>query len=169
MMRHLRISMAGLLCAAAAWAGPADPITLKWNELAPRVLEKTVSLILPSGVAIEGKVRAVEPDRLVLDVGKTSDRRTLAKGLQFIPRSMVAILQLVEHRRAGRIVGTAGMLAAGAAITLAATNSGYSEGILVVAAPAAGAVGTLGLGIGGYYFGKAIDKRVTIIRIAPGE
>jgi hypothetical protein len=58
---------------------------------------------------------------------------------------------------------------AGALVARGARDSGLTEGPLVVVVPVVGAAGTAGIGVGGYYFGKAVDKRVTDIRIPPGD
>src|SRR5581483_5293772 len=100
MKRKFLMPMAALLCAGALWAAPENEINLKWNELPARVAGKKVALVLPSGVAIEGKVQSVDADRLVVDVGKTSDKHSLRKGIQFIPRSSVSLLRMTEFKHA---------------------------------------------------------------------
>jgi hypothetical protein len=41
----------------------------------------------------------------------------------------------------------------------------YAEGVLAAAVPASAAAATIGAAVGGYYIGKAIDKRVTEFHI----
>jgi hypothetical protein len=77
---------------------------------------------------------------------------------------------VTEYRKIGRLLFTLGALAtAGAFVALGARDSGLTEGPLVAIVPILGAAGTAGIGVGAYYFGKAVDKRVTDIRIAPGD
>jgi hypothetical protein len=119
---------------------------------------------------VEGKVRGVDPDGLRLKISKTSNKKAQPKGVHTIPRQSVLFLQLTEYRKIGRLVCTAGAVAAtGAFLALGARDTGISEGPLVIVLPAVAAAGTVGIGIGGYYFGKAVDKRVTDIRVAPGN
>jgi hypothetical protein len=54
-----------------------------------------------------------------------------------------------------------------AAIAIAANDIDLYEGPALCIFPAVAAGGTIGLGIGGYYIGKATDKRVTNIRVLP--
>jgi hypothetical protein len=39
----------------------------------------------------------------------------------------------------------------------------------VVIVPASAAAGAVGAGIGGYYIGKRLDRKVTEIRVLPGD
>ena len=158
-----------LLLAGAAWAGQGQE-SLKWSELGPRITGKKVALVLPDGTNVQGKVRGVDPAGLRLDISKTSDKRLQPKGVHTIPRQSVSVLRVTEYRKMGRLLFTLGALAtAGAFVAHGASDSGLTEGPLVVIVPAVGAAGTAGIGVGAYYFGKAVDKRVTDIRIAPGD
>jgi hypothetical protein len=77
---------------------------------------------------------------------------------------------VTEHRVIGRLVFGLGALAtAGALAAHGVRNSEVTEGSLAVVLPVVGAAGAVGAGVGGYYFGKAVDKRVTLIRVAPGD
>jgi hypothetical protein len=152
---------------AAAWGGQA---TLKWAELGPRVTGKKVALVLPDGTRVEGKVRMVEAAGLRIKISKTSDRRAQPKGLQVIPRRSVSVLSVTEYRKIGRLLVTVGAVATAAAISAAEIRgSGITEGIPLFALPLAATVGTVGVGIGGYHAGKALDKRTTEIRVAPED
>jgi hypothetical protein len=168
-MRTL-VALGALIGGAAAAAAQPAPVTLKWSELGPRIAKSKIELVLPDSTALRGKVRGVEPDGLLVDISKTSDKMAHPKGLQLIPRQSVSLMRVTRYRKLGRILCTAGVVAAaGAFAAVAARDSGITEGGVVIAIPAAGTVGTVGLGIAGYYAGKAIDKRVAIIRVAPGD
>ena len=158
-----------LLLAGAAWAGQGQE-SLKWSELGPRITGKKVALVLPDGTNVQGKVRGVDPAGLWLNISKTTDKRVQPKGLHTIRRQSVSVLRVTDYRKIGRLVCTLGAVAtAGAFLAVGARDSSITEGPMVVVIPVVGAIGTAGLGVGGYYFGKAVDKRVTDIRIAPGE
>ena len=170
MTRRSLAACGALLWAGAACAGEAGQVQLKWSEAGPRITGKKVALVLPDGTSVQGKVREAGPDGLRLDISKTSDKRAQPKGVHTIPRHSLSVLRVTEYRKWGRIVTTAGVLAtAGAFLSFGAHDSGLTEGPLVVILPVVGGLGTAGLGVGGYYFGKALDKRVIEIRIVPGD
>ena len=146
------------------WAGEPRQLQLKWNELGPRIEDKKVTLVLPGGAYIEGKVQAVQPDGLRLRISKTSDRKAQPKGSHLIPRQSVSTLRVTEYRKLARLLVTAGAIAAAAGI-VAANHPDLYEGPLVVIVPAIAAAGMVGVAIGGYYAGKRLDKRVIEIRI----
>jgi hypothetical protein len=151
---------------AAAWDGQA---ALKWNELGPRITGKKVALVLPDGTHVEGKVRNAEAAGLRIKISKTSDRRALPKGLQLIPRRSISVIRVTEYRKIGRLLVTAGAVATVAAISAAEVGRGGIEGTLYIAVPLAATAATVGAGIGGYHIGKALDKRITEIRVAPED
>ncbi len=160
-----RTLAAVLLSAGIAFAGNPAVLDLKWGELQPRVAGKKVALVLPDGTRIEGKARQVETDGLRMKVSKTSDKKVQPKGVHLIPRQSVSVVRVTDYRWMGRLIGTLGAIGATAAI-VGAQDIGISEGVGVIAVPAAIAAGAVGAGIGGYYVGKRIDKRVVDIRVA---
>ena len=84
-----------------------NEVQLPWSELAPLIVGEEVSLILPGAVHVQGEVIAVRPDALEMEIKKTTDRRTYAKGQVVIPRSSVSVIERRRMRRkAGRIIGT---------------------------------------------------------------
>lgn len=101
------------LSGSVLWGGDARQMQLRWGELAPRIENRKVALVLPGGTHIEGKVEGVEPEGLRLRVAGTSDHKELPKGSQ----------------------------------------------------PLGAVAGGIGGAIGGYHAGKALDRRVTEIRI----
>lgn len=150
------------------WGGEPRRLQLPWNELGPRAIGHKVALVLPNGTHIEGKVRSVEPDALRLKVSKTSDREFLPKGERLIPRQSVSLMRVTEYRKLGRLLVTSGALAVAAGIV--ATNyPDLYEGAAVAVVPAVTAAGLAGVGLGGYYVGKRVDKIVTEIQVLPDE
>jgi hypothetical protein len=148
-------------------AGPRD-IQSKWGELAPLVTDRKIALVLPAGTHIQGKVLAVEADGLRMKVTKTSDRKALAKGERLIPRKSVSVLKLTEYRKLGRLLCTVGSVALAAAI-IASQDIDVYEGEAVIIVPAVATVGTIGIGVGGYFAGKRIDRREVLIRVLPQD
>lgn len=128
-----------LLAAAAPAARASDRIVqvdktyrLEWEELSRVTRGRRVDLTLPSGTQLRGTVVAVEPDDLVLDVRKTSDKRAVPKGHYAIPRADVTRLRVTEKaRHTWRAIG----LAVGAGIgTLTAIGVGALTGNAAAAA-----------------------------------
>lgn len=161
------------LLTALLWVVPAPrahaqnrPLELKWSELESRIAGKKVALVLTDGIALEGKDAGVEASGLRLNVTRTGDRKLHPKGVQVLPRDQVTFLRVTDYRHLARIIVPAAAVATVAAVTLA-MGSGISEGAGIIAVPAAGAAGGVGAAIGGYYAGKAMDKRVTEIRLVP--
>jgi hypothetical protein len=164
-----------LLLAALLWApcaphvhAQALPLQLKWSELDSHIAGKKISLVLADGIAVEGKDATVEADGLRLNITKTGDRKIHPKGSQLVARQLVTFLRVTEFRHLARIIVPVAAVAVVAAVT-ASAGSDISEGAGVIAIPVAGAAGGVGAAFGGYYAGKAIDRRVTAIRVIPGK
>jgi hypothetical protein len=155
-----------LACGRAQAGAPPQQARLKWGELGPAVAGKNVAFILPDGTHVRGKAIAVEPDGLRMKVTHTSNRQSQPKGRHVVPRQAISLLQVTDYRKLGRLLGTAGAVAAAAGI-VAAHDIDIYEGPLVVIVPVVAVAGTAGAGVGGYYLGKAFDKRVAEIRIVP--
>ena len=157
-----------LLCMSQGlvWSKEPQQLRLKWGELGSRLTKQKVALVLPDGTHIEGKAIAVEEAGLRMKVSKTSNRSVQPKGRHLIPRPSRSVLRVTGYRKIGRLLGTTGALAIAGAIV--ATNyPDLYEGPVVIIVPAVVAGGMVGAAVGGYYTGKAFDKRVTEIRIEP--
>jgi hypothetical protein len=156
-----------LVSVGCEWA-VAEPrqAQLKWEDLASRITKKKVAFVLPDGTRVEGKVIAVEPDGLRLNVSKSSNRQAQPKGKHLVARQGLSVLRVTEYRKLGRVLGTLGAVGLAGGIVAASSIDLY-EGPLVVIVPAVIAGGIAGAAVGGYYTGKAIDKRVAEIRIVP--
>ncbi len=168
-MQRTSVVLAVMFCAACGLArggAPAQQVQLKWEELDARIVKKKVAFVLPDGTAVEGKVIGVEPDGLRLKVSKSSNRNAQPKGKHLVARQAISVLRVTDYRKLGRLLGTMGAIAAAAGI-VAAQHIDLYEGPALIIVPAVAAGGTVGAGIGGYYLGKAFDKRVTEIRIVP--
>ncbi len=120
MRRTIAVLLGALLCAAQGWSADVRRIDLPWNEIGPRVGNNKVSMALPGGVYIEGRIREVAPEGLRMKISKTSNTNAQPKGVHVIPRGSVSVLRVTEYRKIGRLVGTLG--AAGAAAGIAAAN-----------------------------------------------
>ena len=165
-MRRWTSVLAALLWLGCGLARAGEPrqLRLKWNELGPRITDKKVAFVLADGTQVEGKVIAVEPDGLRLNVSRTSNRAAQPKGKHLIARQALSVLRVTEYRKLGRLLGTMGAIGVAAGIVAAQSIDVY-EGPMVIVVPIVIAGGLTGAAIGGYYTGKAIDKRVTEIWI----
>ena len=161
----LRLAAAICLSAASTASAGTSRIEVRWSELPPIILGHTVSMALPTGVAVSGDVVAMHDDSLTLEIRKTSDARLQQKGEASIPRASITTLEMTEsNRTGGRIVGVVvgavlGMVG-GAEIAIHSSASN-TEG---------GAVGTFSAvavagAFGGYFAGKSVDHHTTLIRV----
>ena len=139
------------------------PGRLTWSELAPVVVDRKVGTTLPDTTRIEGDVLAVRSDALVMDITKTSNRKAHPKGQTEIPRSSLMELGVIKDRGPGKLIGgilgTMGGIAAATGLAIATENAAAALAGYLVVLPLAAA--------GGYYAGRAADRRVTRIVIAP--
>ena len=149
-----------------AAARDAQQLQLKWEELGPRIANKKVEFVLPDGTQVAGRAIAAEPEGLRLNISKSSDRHVQPKGKQLIPRDRIPLIRVTEYRKAGRLIGTFGAVGLAAGIAAASYPDLY-EGAVLIVVPAVVAAGIVGAAVGGYYTGKALDKRVIEIHIVP--
>ncbi len=137
---------------------------LQWRDLDRAARGYRIGLQLPSGIRLQGDVVAFEPDELVIDVRKTSDKRAYPKGRAIVPRPEVTRLKVIKTRATWRKVGTAigggiggGLATPMVALALDGGHNAAVTGILTVAVPA---------GIG-YLLGWAADVNVVEIVVDP--
>ena len=161
----LLVALLWLGCGASQARQPGQ-LQLKWDELASRITDTKVAFVLPDGTRVEGKVIAVERTGLRLKVSKSSNRKTQPKGEHLVARQAISILRVTEHRKLGRLLGTLGAIAIAGGIAAASYPDLY-EGPVLYIVPSVVAGGIAGAAVGGYYVGKAFDKRVTKISIVP--
>lgn len=140
-------------------------LELAWSELESKLQGRTVALLLPDGVRIEGLVQAVEPDALVMGVRKSSDRALHPKGRTSVPRRSAGTIEMRDRRVLWQVVGPAIGAAPGivacAVIVKYANNEGGMNGLTtaICAVP-------LGAGAGlGYMAGRSRDRQVTYIKV----
>ena len=124
-----------------------------------------VQLVLPDATMITGEAVAVRDDALVVDVKSTSNAKAYPKGSASIPRASVKLIQVERQRGSwGKNLGMAvgiitGVVVGGYVAGTTADSAGTGIPIFLGIA----AAGT----IGGYYIGKGLDQRITLIKIIP--
>ena len=159
--RSLRVlSVAAFLCCPAI-AG--SPLRLRWSEL-PRELDVRwkIALALPDGAHVQGRFVAVEPNALVLQISKTSNKILHPKGRTEIPRASVRELRILRMGWIWRAVltPTVTFLSLGLA-AYAAWNARDSAGeVGAFAIPVA-------VGFGTYYGAKMLDRRTKTLIVVP--
>lgn len=144
----------------------ATEIPLKWSDLDGTLRDQDVQLTLPDGATIRGTAVAVQDDALVVEVRQTSDRKVYPKGPATIPRKLVTVVTLRRKKgSAGRVIGKTlgalgGLVASGEIIAHSGINSeGGAIAVLLGVTTAAS--------LAGHYGGRAMDVRVTTIRVVP--
>jgi len=162
-----------LLAAASSGVFPAaaatPPAEIRWNELAPLVVGRHVSISLPGGVRVEGEALSVRDDSLVLDVAKTSGASPYHTGYPMgqspIPRASITEVRVTERRSSGgRIIGTAiGALTGVVAGAEIAARGNWSEGSVVPKFTVTAAA----LTVTGFLIGRSADRHTRLLRIAP--
>lgn len=93
-----------------------------WEDL-PMVVGKTVQIALPGGAVVTGMAAGVEPDALVVNVMKTTDRKACPKGELRVPRAALHTLKIRSNSRtwvAGMALGSMVMGPVGGAMGSAA-------------------------------------------------
>jgi hypothetical protein len=143
--------------------------TIRWSELPAAVGQETVTLVLRDGNRLQGRVAGQQPDALLFDILKSSDKRAYAPGQRSIPRTEVAEVRLKQFRGPWRAIfasgaGT-GMFCAALPWAISDSRINVSDGtrITQLAFITAGAV------TAGYLAGRQADARQTILRFAPGS
>ncbi len=163
---------ATVLCAAwLSWQATAAPAKkppqgrhylLQWDDLAPLISGAQAKLQV-QGVRLQGRVLAIEPDALVLEVRKSSDRAAYPRGRAAIPRALVREIHVRKWRGntwrvAATTIGAVIGLAFGAPLPAVAVLEGAYWGPLIAAIIAVPP--TLG-----YLLGREADLRRMVITI----
>ena len=130
----------------------SKPVELRWSELAPLIQSRRVELTLVDGAKLKGEAVVVREDSIVM-------------GNASIPRSSVSLIKLQRTRgswgrKLGTVIGVLSGLVVGGYVTAVATNSA-GAGIPLFLGMASGVT------LGGYYIGRGIDYRTTLIKVAP--
>lgn len=155
-----------IVCASVVALASTNQVEIQWSELGPMITGQRVKLVLPDGAQIQGQTVAVREDALVVNISKTSDRKSYPKGQNVVRRASVSTVQLETSRSSGRtvgvIVGSLGGLILGGDLV---AHTAHSEASAI---PAFFGIST-GSAILGYYLGREHDRQVTIIKIAPNQ
>jgi hypothetical protein len=129
-----------------------------WNEL-PSLTGSNVRFVMPKGAVISGTLTAVEPEGLVVQIEKTTDKANYPKGRLVVPRSEVKVFDVRSKTSRYRAIGTVFGAALGLGLgVLAAVHTDSTAGAIGSFAGVTGGTATLG-----YFLGDAADRRTTTI------
>ncbi|MEO7649356.1 MAG: hypothetical protein ABIZ80_02735 [Bryobacteraceae bacterium] len=132
------------------------PLELKWGELGPAVQGRRVEVRTSDGSKRKGEIAVVREDSLVMDVQ--------SKGNVSIPREAVTLIKIQGSRGSwgrslGTVIGVLSGVVVGAYVAIATTDS--DAGIPVFLGV------TTALTLGGYFTGREIDRKGTVINVVP--
>jgi hypothetical protein len=159
---------AALCCLGVLATGSrAAGFQARWNELAPLLEGRELSIPLQGGAVVTGELLNVRTDSLNLDIRKVSGRTEYRKGPASIPRGSVTTIRATKTqgawgRRMGVLIGQiAGLIAGGELVAHLATTE--RSGVPTFVAVDVGAT------VAGYYLGKSRDKRELEIAVVPAS
>lgn len=162
--RSLLILVPLFVCGAAEL-----PRQMKWEELST-INGRNISIVMPQGAAVSGKLSAVQADALILRVSKTTDRVAYPKGELRVPRESLRAIEVHSKGHKFRVIGTVLGFVAGAAGGAAAAI-GVQGGIFNTDHQGAAAATFAGILAGGtaagYLIGNAADRKSMTIQVVP--
>jgi len=100
-MKHITSIL--IFAALAARAGDVD-LWIHWSEAPGAVGSSKATFVLARGRRVKGRLRAIQPDAITLDNGKTIKRGDLAQ------------IRIAKELARGRVIGSATGAALGAAL-----------------------------------------------------
>lgn len=152
----------GLVVCPAEARGPRQQ-RMPWEALGPVVEGKKISMVMPDGTEIRGKVLAVESDGLRMKMSWTTNVLSVAMGEQLIPRDAVSVMKVQRRGWKWRAILTAAAPVLVVSAIAAAAGDLPEQGAEGGGAIAAGALGSMAIG---YYAGWKLDGQDMLIEIA---
>ncbi|MBK7927802.1 MAG: hypothetical protein IPJ98_10005 [Bryobacterales bacterium] len=153
------VLLLGLVVSSAEARGPRQQ-RLAWEALGEAVEGKNISMVMPDGTEIRGKVLAVEDDGLRMKVSRTSNEAAVAKGERLIARDQVSVVKLHRSGWKWRVILTLVAPVVLVSAIAAAAGDLPEQGAEGGAAIAAGAWGSMAIG---YLAGWKLDRQETLI------
>jgi hypothetical protein len=166
----MRLSLLALLILCSSAISAASSVErLSWSQL-PSIAGKHVRIVMPDSAVVSGRVIAVEPEALVVDVRESASPAVYPKGQLRVPRATLRTFEMhkkgVRYRIIGTVLGAAGGLVGGAV-------AGFSTGggVLSNQHDARAAAVFLSIAAGGtaagYLLGNAADRRTVTVVVEP--
>lgn len=145
----------------------SSPVELRWNELASMIVGHQVEAVLADGAVLSGEAVTVRETALVMDVKEVHGAHEYQRGSATIPRAEVTLIKVQRTRGSwGRSMGTVVGVLSGVSVgsyVAAFHTSSASAGIPTFVGMASG------MSLSGYYIGRQLDRRLTLIRIIPDK
>jgi len=166
--RLVAISLIGLFSTDPLGAGERELIKTDWNGFRQQVSvrklsDRKVRIQLAGGGEIKTRLIETTGDGVVLRANRATARWATGKKLAFIPRDQIRSVRFEGHiGHRGLYTGLAGFAAGiGIAFAAAAPNDVFeiSEGVLPIVLPIVVVAGSVGLGVAGYFIGRATSRR----------
>jgi hypothetical protein len=147
--------------------GGVKELTLRWEEVGAAVGKQVVTVELIRNTRLKGTIIGVGQDAIRMNIQSSSDKQTFPPGEGSVPRKEIAAIRIKRMEGRGRLIGAAGIGSAASlgslrwAISESRVNVSDNKRIAQWAAISAAAVA------GGYWIGRLIDSKETVIKIAP--
>jgi len=164
-MSRLSVSLGlllGLGVLPAEARGPRQQ-RLPWDALGPAVEGRKISMVMPDGTEIRGKVLAVQSDGLRMKMSWTSNALPVGMGERVIPREAVSVVKVQRGGWKWRAILTAAAPVLLVGAIAAAAGDLPEQGAEGDAAIGAGVLGSMAIA---YVAGWKLDRRETLIEIA---
>lgn len=151
-----------LLLPAAAEPQEPEKQQYRWVDLESRITNSKVAFMLPDGTQVKGRVLAVVAEGLRMNVTETSDPSAQSKGQHLIPAQSLSVIRVMESSKKWRVICTIA-----APFAAVAAYAGAAGGLPDSSESGNGSVSAVVLGslAGGYFLGRALDKKATEIEI----
>jgi hypothetical protein len=166
--RLAAISLIALSSTDAVCAGERELIKTDWNGFrqqvsARKLNDRKVRIQLAGGGEIKTRLIETTGDGVVLRANRATTRWATGKKTAFISGDQIRIVRFEGHiGHHGLYTGLAGFAAGiGIAWAAAASNDVFeiSGGVLPVVIPIVVVAGSVGLGVAGYFIGRATSRR----------
>lgn len=163
-MSRLSISLVllfGLVVCPAEARGPRQQ-RLPWEALGPAVKGRKISMVMPDGTEIRGKVLAVQSDGLRMKMSWTSNVLSVGMGERVIPRDAVSVVKVQQRGWKWRAILTAAAPVVLVSAIAVAAGDLPEQGAEGGGAIGAGMFGSMALG---YYAGWKLDGQDAVIEV----
>ena len=175
-MRHqwTALGLSAMLLAAPLPATEREVIKTNWSgfvdQVAARKLkDRMVRASLTGGKTIKARLLKATATGLVVPVGRATKTWATGSNEALIPSQQVSGVRFEGRTGHGRLIGALAGAAAGAGIGAGVASSSVEtfEGIGVFIVPIAAVTGAITGAVGGYFAGRAFDRRAPEFLLSP--
>ncbi len=168
MNQSLAVVLIALVVAGPVGAAQREVVKTDWSgfvqQVAARKLQnRMVRITLAGGGETRTKLLAVADSGLVVRATPPTSQWASGKKQATVPRGQIRSVRFLGHLgHRGLLTGLAGFgagLGIGAALAASQDAFQISEGPLVIAVPLAILAGAVGVGVAGYFIGRATSRQ----------